>query len=112
MFLTLLAVTFLIALSVSFIIVRLFGRSITNILERLIEESIVGAWLRYLASWNRMAAPRLLCLRPHRLRHRTVRGVLGEEEVKEAVGEQTGIGVAVGLTLGAALGTLKKRGRE
>ena len=48
MFLTLLAVTFLIALSVSFIIVRLFGRSITNILERLIEESIVGAWLRYL----------------------------------------------------------------
>ena len=48
MFLTLLIVTFIIAISVCFIIVKIFHKSLTSILNRLIEESISGAWLRYL----------------------------------------------------------------
>ena len=48
MFLTLLIVTFIIAISVCFIIVKIFNNSLTSILNRLIEESISGAWLRYL----------------------------------------------------------------
>ncbi len=48
MFLTLLVVTFLIALLVSLIIVKIFNNSLTSILNRLIETSISNAWLRYL----------------------------------------------------------------
>jgi len=48
MFLTLLIVTFVISLSVCFIIVRIFNKSLVGILNRLIEESISNAWLRYL----------------------------------------------------------------
>lgn len=48
MFLTLLLVTFIIALLVSFIIVKIFHNSLNSILNRLIESSISNAWLRYL----------------------------------------------------------------
>lgn len=48
MFLTLLLVTFLISLLVSFVIVRIFNNSLSSILNRLIESSISNAWLRYL----------------------------------------------------------------
>ena len=48
MFLTLLLVTFLISLSVSFLIVKIFHNSLSSILTRLIESSISSAWLRYL----------------------------------------------------------------
>ena len=48
MFLTLLLVTFLISLSVSFLIVKIFHNSLSGILNRLIESSISSAWLRYL----------------------------------------------------------------
>ena len=48
MFLILLIITFIIAISVCFIIVRIFNKSLTGILNRLIEESISNAWLRYL----------------------------------------------------------------
>lgn len=48
MFLTLLIVTFIISISVCYIIVRIFNKSLMGILNRLIEESISNAWLRYL----------------------------------------------------------------
>jgi hypothetical protein len=48
MFLTLLIVTFFISISVCYIIVRIFNKSLKGILNRLIEESISAAWLRYL----------------------------------------------------------------
>ena len=48
MFLTLLLVTFIISISVCFIIVRIFNKSLIGILNRLIEESISDAWLKYL----------------------------------------------------------------
>ena len=48
MFITLLAVTFFIALSVSFIVARMFTTPMDNILERIISEEIRGAWLKYL----------------------------------------------------------------
>ena len=48
MFLTLLTVTFLIAIAVSFIIVKLFENSINKILARIIKDEISGAWARYL----------------------------------------------------------------
>jgi hypothetical protein len=48
MFITLLIVTFAIALAVSFLVVSLFRGSITTILGRVVTEEISGAWLRYL----------------------------------------------------------------
>ncbi len=48
MFITLLIVTFLIALLVCFILVRIFNKPLHGILNRLIEESLSGAWLSYL----------------------------------------------------------------
>ena len=46
--LTLLIVTFLISVFVSFIIVKILNNSLTSILNRLIESSIRNAWLWYL----------------------------------------------------------------
>lgn len=48
MFLTLLVVTFTISISVCFIIVKIFSNSLESILNRLIEETISSAWLKYL----------------------------------------------------------------
>ena len=48
MFLTLLLVTFVISLLVSFLVARLFERPIRQILGRLVAEDISGAWHRYL----------------------------------------------------------------
>ncbi|MBN1293448.1 MAG: hypothetical protein JXB48_16530 [Candidatus Latescibacteria bacterium] len=48
MFILLLAATFLIALVVSFIVVRVFSNSIDNILKRIISDEISGAWLKYI----------------------------------------------------------------
>lgn len=48
MFVILLVVTFLIALLVSFIVVRMFTEPITNILNRIIADDISVEWLRYL----------------------------------------------------------------
>ncbi len=48
MFFTLLIVTFLIALAVSFGVVRLFDRPIALILRRIVAEELSGAWHRYI----------------------------------------------------------------
>jgi hypothetical protein len=48
MFVTLLIVTFVIALSVSFIVVRIFDRPLRQILGRLITEELSSAWHRYI----------------------------------------------------------------
>lgn len=48
LFVTLLGVTFLIALAVSFIVVRMFRNSIDSILERIILDEISRAWSKYL----------------------------------------------------------------
>ena len=48
MFITLLAVTFAIAVFVSFISVRLFRKPIASILKRVVAEEISTAWVRYL----------------------------------------------------------------
>lgn len=48
MFLTLLAVTFLIAAVVSFVAARAFDRPIRTILDRIIRDEISGAWHRYI----------------------------------------------------------------
>lgn len=48
MFITLLIVTFLIAISVSFIVAKLFDSSIDRILSRIISDEISSAWHRYL----------------------------------------------------------------
>ena len=48
MFLTLLLVTFLISISVSFLVVRLFTRPIGKILERIIADEISDAWVKYI----------------------------------------------------------------
>jgi hypothetical protein len=48
MFLTLLAVTFLIALAVSALVVRIFSPSFEAILKRIIADSISTAWSKYL----------------------------------------------------------------
>ena len=48
MFITLLAVTFLIALAVSFIVVKMFSSPINKILMRIISDEISAAWSRYL----------------------------------------------------------------
>jgi len=48
MFITLLAVTFAIAIFVCFVVVKLFSQSLTRILDRIVTEDIGVAWLRYL----------------------------------------------------------------
>lgn len=48
MFITLLAVTFLIALAVSFIVVKMFSSPINKILTRIISDEISTAWSKYL----------------------------------------------------------------
>ncbi len=48
MFLTLLVVTFVISLTVSFLVVQLFRSAIGNILERILSDPISVAWVRYL----------------------------------------------------------------
>ena len=48
MFFTLLAVTFVIALAVSFGVVRLFDRPIASILHRIGTGELAGAWRRYI----------------------------------------------------------------
>ena len=48
MFIVLLVVTFAIAVIVSFLVVRLFRKSIATILGRIVAEEISGAWSRYL----------------------------------------------------------------
>jgi hypothetical protein len=48
MFITLLLVTFVIAVIVSFVVVRLFKNPIMSILGRIVAEDISKAWLRYL----------------------------------------------------------------
>jgi hypothetical protein len=47
-FITLLAVTFAIALATSLVIVRLFRASIRMILDRVVSSELSGAWHRYL----------------------------------------------------------------
>ena len=49
MFIVLLLVTFVIAAITSFLIVRLFRKSINGILHRIVGEEVSGAWWRYLA---------------------------------------------------------------
>lgn len=48
MFLTLLVVTFFIALIVSAIVARIFAKPIDDILKRIINDSISSAWAQYL----------------------------------------------------------------
>ena len=48
MFFTLLVITFVIALAVSFGVVRLFDRPIASILRRIVAEELSGAWHRYI----------------------------------------------------------------
>jgi hypothetical protein len=48
MFFTLLIITFLIALAVSFGVVRLFDRPIASIFRRIVAEELSGAWQRYI----------------------------------------------------------------
>ena len=48
MFVTLLAVTFAIAVVVSFVVVRVFRKPIATILGRIVAEEIGGVWWRYL----------------------------------------------------------------
>jgi len=48
MLISLLVVTFLIALTVSFITARIFSQPLDRILKRIIPEDISAAWLKYL----------------------------------------------------------------
>lgn len=48
MFLALLAVTFVIALVVSFIVARMFATPLDRILKRIIADEISAAWLKYM----------------------------------------------------------------
>ncbi len=47
MFLSLLLVTFVTALAVSFIVAMLFSRSMRRILEKVVSPELAGAWHRY-----------------------------------------------------------------
>lgn len=49
MFITLLVVTFVIALATSLVVVRLFRAPIRTILDRVVSPELSGAWHRYLA---------------------------------------------------------------
>jgi len=48
MFIVLLAITFAIALAVSYIVVKMFSDPIDNILKRIISDEISVAWVKYL----------------------------------------------------------------
>ena len=48
MFITLLAVTFAIAILVSFIVVKIFDKPLSRILDRIVSEDIGAAWVKYL----------------------------------------------------------------
>ena len=48
MFITLLAVTFAIAILVSFIVVKIFDQPLSRILDRIVSEDIGSAWVKYL----------------------------------------------------------------
>lgn len=48
MFIVLLVVTFIVALMVSFAVVRMFGPPMERILNRVISESISSEWLKYM----------------------------------------------------------------
>ena len=48
MFLVLLIVTFLVAIGVSFLVVRLFAGPIDGILKRIVADDISFAWLKYM----------------------------------------------------------------
>jgi hypothetical protein len=48
MFITLLAVTFFISLTVALIVVYIFGKPIENILHRIISDEISRAWVKYI----------------------------------------------------------------
>jgi hypothetical protein len=48
MFITLLSVTFLIALVVSYIVSKVFTKPISNILSKIIADTINKAWVKYL----------------------------------------------------------------
>lgn len=48
MFITLLAVTFIIAFAVSFIVTVIFKKPLDTILQRIVDEEIGQAWSRYL----------------------------------------------------------------
>jgi len=48
MFVSLLVVTFVVAAGTSYLVTRIFGRSIRAILSRIVSEEISGAWARYL----------------------------------------------------------------
>jgi hypothetical protein len=48
MFVSLLVVTFVVAALTSFLITRLFGKSVKKILGRIIAEELSSAWTRYL----------------------------------------------------------------
>jgi len=48
MFITLLGVTFVAAVLVSFIVARMFAQPIKGILDRIITDDISAAWLKYL----------------------------------------------------------------
>lgn len=48
MFLTLLAVTFVVAVLAAFVVTRLFDRPIEAILARIVSEELGGAWHRYM----------------------------------------------------------------
>ena len=49
MFITLLLVTFVIALIFSLVVVRLFQKPINSILERIVSQDMSGAWSRYIS---------------------------------------------------------------
>lgn len=49
MFYSLLLVTFLLALAVSFVVVRLFRGSIQRILDRIVADELSTAWTRYIS---------------------------------------------------------------
>lgn len=49
MFMILLLVTFLIALAVSHVLVRLFRQPVARILDRVVSDDLGGAWQRYVA---------------------------------------------------------------
>jgi len=48
MFVSLLAVTFVIAIAVSFVVAKIFDRPIRGILTRIVAEEIGAAWQRYI----------------------------------------------------------------
>ncbi len=48
MFITLLVVTFVISISVCFVVARLFRQPIEKILDRVVKDDISSAWVKYL----------------------------------------------------------------